>query len=554
MFHLSRSWLTGIIDIPIQTILLRFPANATLTRQRASANSVRCQLLLVAFQVMCMLVLASDSRAAEAESAPSRSRRVVESYPPNGAVDVPLDTQIRLRFDGPMDPYGAKLEWSDKLSGGFRPRGQLEYLEEKHELVLPVRLAPGCTHTLIANELPFYKLDPEGFLGTDGCLAKPYTWSFTTRQLPTTPADRRPKVIAVDPPSNSETALLTLLRARFDRPMDPSWYGLSLQPWLGVSVANVPQLCHLVEYDAERFEFLLLLRLRTKWHGALQLVHFCSQNGIEAEPITLNYRTLSEPCSESLRRRVDQAGKSAQLITLMRRIRAARSQLTSVSERVRHLIVMGLQPAWLSRYSCRPFFFKMQGKRQFLANIDRLAGAFRVGSDGTTCWNRHDDKLVICPAADIAEKNVLFCDPFAVTSRADVTQLIRYLKLEYLGDSMLWGRPCHRVRSWKITPPRHSNTVGDICDWYIDAQSLLPLRLERNGVPCTDYHYDSINEPIPVEQFRPQWNAKLRPAGLRPLNRHYTWRFLNVMDGSNGHMACSWGRKGPRRTASGGLN
>ena len=50
------------------------------------------------------------------------------------------------------------------------------------------------------------------------------------------------------------------------------------------------------------------------------------------------------------------------------------------------------------------------------------------------------------------------------------------MKLEYLGQVMLEGRPCHRIRSWDVKLWANLDDVTPVRDWYIDARSLLPLQ------------------------------------------------------------------------------
>ena len=122
---------------------------------------------------------------------------------------------------------------------------------------------------------------------------------------------------------------------------------------------------------------------------------------------------MDDAIGASLEERIARVSKSPELISLVDRIRSARAKLTSVSEEVQWALTYSSESGWLTLYESHGAIFKMQGKRQFMANIDQIMSIpFRVGSDGTNCWFRRTEELTTCPFDEMTVKNVLFCDPF----------------------------------------------------------------------------------------------------------------------------------------------
>jgi len=480
--------------------------------------------------------------------------RVLEVYPSDGADGVPPDTEIRIRFDRPMDPSTPSIQWEHGSEGGFRPRGEFRYLEETREFVLPVRLTPGCSHQVVINqEHHFEEGEFMGFSSVGKVAAKPHSWSFVTAKLPAAGDGRRPKVVAVEPPSDSETSLLTLLSVKFDEPMDPTWYGLTDRDG---ALRSKPQLHHFVEYDPENHEFTLPLKLPANWNGEIELAHFRGSDGVESAPITLEYRTKREPLGTSVHGRAASAGQSSELVALVDKIRTARAELTSVWEEIHWVIIWSSKSDWLESYESHGATFKMRGDRRFLANIDEIMRIpFRVGSDGTNCWFRRKDEVFSCRFEEVAQKNVLFGDPFAAGRLDDTTSVIEDMKLEYLGRVVLEGRPCHRIRSWDVKlMSRRLDRLTPVRDWYIDAQSFLPVRIERDGLLSASFDYVSVNEPIPDDEFQRETGQGIEILEPEPLDEDYTRRYLNVVDGSSGRISVRWGKIGPKGTSSSGLN
>ena len=497
---------------------------------------------------------------------------LVKVTPADGATDVDPITEIRLRFDRPMDRTsaflrwnelrsdppkvqpGAPVRWSDFASrAGFRLRGEMRYLPETHEFILPVQLAPGCKHEVTGNEeSAFRKKEYKGFQSQDHVAAKVFHWSFSTK--PTVEKKGTPpRATAVAPPSDTEVALITPLEVTFDQPMDPRFYGLgnSEQP----GMAPMPQLLGKPRYDAERRRFTLLVRLPANWNGELHLVGFRDKDGVAARPIALKYRTLQAPLSEALRQRVEQAGRSAELRQLVERVRKARRDLKSVSEQVIAISTRGsTTPDWDQSFEMNGLRFEMQGNK-FLGVVDQTFDTpFRIGSDGTTCWFRHGNERIAITSKEIEEKNVLICDPFKAAGDADAMRVIQDLKLEYLGEAQARGQRCHHVRSWDVTLPIHGHPTP-VLDWWIDTTTLRPVRVETlgSGTHSLDYTYASVNKPIRDEDFKPESGPGIKWGQAEPFLEGYKQRFLNVNDGSAGRMSVRWGMR-PKGTRSSGLN
>jgi hypothetical protein len=345
------------------------------------------------------------------------------------------------------------------------------------------------------------------------------------------------------------------LEVTFDKPMDPNAYAV------GYDTANwadrVPRLLGRAEYDAERGRFTLLIALPTNWNGEIRLEGFREKNGAEAEPITVKYRTQRSIHSEALLKRIEQAAQSEKLLQLVESVRKARRGLRSVSEEVRLASTFRRLASWDDTFQMEGARFKMQGEQKFLGVVDDIMRIpFRVGSDGTTAWLRVNDERTTLPAQEIKEKNLLFCDPFDSGGADPAKRIIQDLKLEHLGEALIRGRRCQRVRSW-VAELGPIDFVSPIREWFIDAQTLLPLRVVMTaswGSQIIDYRYISVNQPIPDKEFSPDEEPGVKDVKAQPLEKGYTHRFLNVIDGSSGRMSVRYGEKGPERQRSPGLN
>jgi hypothetical protein len=258
-----------------------------------------------------------------------------------------------------------------------------------------------------------------------------------------------------------------------------------------------------------------------------------------------------------LQKRIEQAGRSAELRKVVESARKARRELKSVSvESVQSTLGSYGVTDWSQFIFSSGARFEMQGRQKFLGVIDDIMRTpFRVGSDGDVCWFRMGDERIVLPAKDVTEKNVLIADAFDAFDSADADAVIHDMKLEYAGETTVRGRRCHRLRSWTLGPgpsrfPRAPR------EWCVDAETLLPLRLDAGGLAFVriEFTHTRINGPIPDKEFRPDTDPGVRAGSSQALSEEYTTRFLNVIDGSTGRMSVRWGEKGPKAMRSSGLN
>jgi hypothetical protein len=174
------------------------------------------------------------------------------------------------------------------------------------------------------------------------------------------------------------------------------------------------------------------------------------------------------------------------------------------------------------------------------------------GGDGRQCWSRIGNQFVVAPSDSIALKDVLIADPLRSESDQSDEAVIKELGLEYVGDEQHRGRTCHRLRSLQ---PRTIATTGlinsEFREWLIDAKTLLPVLFEEFGDTPVRYEFsfDSIDQELPAETFRPPSQTGLTPIKPEPLGDGYDQRFLNALDGSAARISIRWGK-----TAKGGTS
>ena len=489
---------------------------------------------------------------AEAEALEASRPKVVSVWPPNGAKDVEPVTEIRIRFDQPMNELAMKLDW-DK--GAYLESDSARYLHDRKEFLIPLRLLPGTTHRLKVNER--FGWHVEGFKSTEGVVASEYAWSFKTKSASRSRDAVKPTAVNVHPQSGSTVALLTLIRVKFDQPMDP--YRFALRNFAAKPGPLVkPQLLRQVEYDPQQYQFTLPVSLAENWKGWFELYGFESAQGVRADPIQIEYKTQEAAFSESLRERIEKARQNPQLRLVLEKVQQARRGLSSLSEREQDIHYWKVRKDYFTGIRSNTATFKMQGDRQFFADVSEHMGscsAFCIGSDGNKCWwhikSKRGTKLVTCPFEDMHEKNVQICDPFGLMGR-DPARAIDELQLEYLGISTLDGHACHLIQSWNC-----NQTFPHITRWWINAETYQLVQLVQYGGGIRvvrRFFYDCVNEKIPDSEFRPKLRQTVNPEEPKPLDKDYNIRFLNVIDGSNGRMSCRWGRRGPKGKYSSGLN
>jgi hypothetical protein len=496
--------------------------------------------------------------------------KVVSVFPADGATDVDPVTEIRIRFDQPMDPAGAGLYWvrpldrsSEAEAGGFRLRGTLRYVAENREFVFPVVLKPGVRHRveICQPSFDFPGTTARDFNTPEGVGSAQHVWQFTTRPPAANPQAPRPRVVSIDPPPGSETGVFTPVRVGFDRPMDPNCFGLvdatSKNQAFKRTAVPFP-----VEYDPRSNVFTFGMYLPASTKTRLELRGFRGADGAEAEPMSIEYRAGGTLYTAREEARIAAAGRSAKLRELVEAVRRKRLTVTSVDERVRSLSLWAERPGWSFRLNSNGGRFAFQGQRQFYADVSGIMKSpFLVGSDGQQCWRvfRHKmvtDTLGVCPYEAVQEKYTGFCDAFGAGGSTNAAEVIRKLQLEDLGVVEYDGKPCCRIRSWKGLPVSEY-ARGGIQDWLIDAKTLLPALHEmyfEEFCLRTEFAYDRVNEPLPAELFQPPKRPGLKPQPLEPLEEGCDRYFLNARDGSDGRMTVRWGQFGPKRRSSSGLN
>jgi hypothetical protein len=139
-------------------------------------------------------------------------------------------TEIRIRFDRPMDPESYYLQWNPVpgegyIEGGFRLRGAIRYEAKNYEFIFPVKLSPGIAHRLgVAADDPRFPPSRQRFFrSADGVAASAHEWQFRTRKTVAPPLATTPKFaneseraahIADSGRSQSLAALVGSLRQR----------------------------------------------------------------------------------------------------------------------------------------------------------------------------------------------------------------------------------------------------------------------------------------------------------------------------------------------------
>jgi beta-lactamase regulating signal transducer with metallopeptidase domain len=341
---------------------------------------------------------------------------VVSVAPANGAQNVGLEQELRIRFDRPMNPYTFKLEW---MAGGF-----------------PVRLMPGQEQTIAVNWDPEREMTarrhkpgkPEpspfargGFKDANGETANEFRWSFTTKELPAKADAPKPRMVAASPASGSTTPVLTFIELTFDQPMRPPELGFPYQdkrPFM-----EGPSLIPSFDYDAKARRFTFPALLRVEDDVRLTLRGFYSAEGVACDPVVLHYQTGTEELDPQYVARSKAAAKDPKLQKLLAAMKEARTRLTSGIEIVQ-TIHLGMNSNAFNSLEAQTATFKWQGG-QVYADISgpmMMSGAFILGSDGQNCWLYSEDekgkkRLDQTPCA-VTKQQVDMVNPFDIANRS----------------------------------------------------------------------------------------------------------------------------------------
>ena len=500
------------------------------------------------------------------EEARDPERAKVTSVSPLDGAEIDSPTEIRVRFDRPMDPLSLKLDWE---SGGFLECEFPDYDAAKHEFIIPVRLLPASSHQVVVNQVPpggdagkSRKLfSRDGFQSADHKLAGLFVWRFHTKADAAVAQHPVPRVTSISPLSASRVPLLCIVEIVFDQPMmNPVEAFPHLVP--GGSPGEEPALIGSVRLDEHQRRFSLPLLLPRGKKVAFALTGFRGANGVPTAPIQVEYQAADERFSSTFQEDLKRAGQDAQLNELLASMSEKRQQLDSVVERVQTL-QLNREKGVFTRLHSTSATFKWQRPDRFYADAagPMLAcDAFSIGSDGTNAWWHYEDRkkktVVVCPAVEMHRKNVSICDPFDLTHRA-VRTAIDELGLSCRAVMKRRDQNCHRVEAWTVQNSGDSMTFGYLTQWWIEDASYRPVEIRQFGdgyESRTRFLYDAVNAPLPQAAFTAPVSSELKQEPPEALNAAYTNGFLNVRDGADGQMSVRWGKQGPKRTLSSGLN
>lgn len=491
--------------------------------------------------------------------------QIVSVFPAPDAKNVPITTELRIRFDRPMDPLAAKLDWD---AGGFLSAEFPIYDEQSREFRVPLRLQPGALHQVVINRPHFdhwkradYPLT--GFLSAHGQSAALFAWRFHTRDLPSPPADAVvPKTLSVTPASGSKTPLLNFVTIRFDQPMArPENNALSLVSKETGALAK-PSLVGPIEHDRERHSFRLTIVLAPGRESSFSLSGFRSAKGVPAKPIQLRYETSTNEFGNAHRLAMQKASQSAELVRLLKSMQQSRKNLKSLDERVQSLTLTREERGLYRSMNAQRAFYRWTSGGRFYADVSQMmyCADYRIGSDGKTSWIRgkslQQEWFKSCPLNRVHELDFVICDPFELTAQ-DPVDAARGLGLKLLNPGDGLGSTPHMVSAWSIRRGHEDRyTWGAHKKWMIDPDSHRVREVtinHGNALMRTRFFYDKVNETLPAELFQAP-NGGRPKNSLEPVNEDYNRRFIKMHDGSSGSISLRWGRKGPKGRYSSGLN
>ena len=368
----------------------------------------------------------------------------------------------------------------------------------------------------------------------------------------------KPKIVSINPPSDSKMALLSELKITFDQPMMPDEFNAvdasadkNERTW-NRPVGIISPFC---SYDSNNNTFTLLLALPGNWNGQLKLYGFKNIQGVEANDVVVDYHTLRDSFSKDLLARFEKEKQSPELRELLKKIKEARTGIFSLSEKINLTYDYGLNEKTES------IVIKMNKGGRFFVDMSGIFNhKWNIGCDGNQCWHLYatedkGDHLEKEDLKDINEMHISICDLFGL-SKNDINEIISSNNLEYGGTSIYDGRDCFIIRSWK-TRVSSDYTDCSIEEWLVDGKNYMPVLMTKISMRYKiiyKYFYDSINMPIPDSEFRPDALTGV-PGVSEPLGEGYDKRFIRVIDGTSyGNMSFSWGKSGPKGTVSTGMN
>jgi hypothetical protein len=510
--------------------------------------------------------LADPKQDMQTEAKDPRKPKVISVFPADGAQEVESITELRLRFDRPMDPLSAALDWTE---GGTFQAEFPRYDQDRHEFVFPVRLLAGAAHEIVVNRATTMGtlaetralFCREGFQTPDHQLAALHVWRFRTKAAAKPGAGAPPKVISLEPASGSQVPLLCFAEIRFDQPMmSPSEvfpYVISdAMPW------DRAELIGSVKLDVDQQRYRVPLLLPPKQKLTIALSGFRSAAGIASEPVRFAYESGESVYSPGLLERRKQATQDARLLGLLQNQQQQRGQVTSLVERVQTLLLTR-EAGRITRLRATAATFKWRAPNLFVADAAGpmlTCAAFTVGCDGQNAWwhyeSREKKRLVLCPVAEMHRMNLSVGDPFGLTARSTVAA-VEAMGLAYAGTANLDGRNCQVIEAWSAQTVGDKMSTGSLTQWCLDDQNPRVVRVSDYGMGFelhSRFLYDAVNEPIPDSVFAPPGGEGLKREAVEPLEADFTQRFLNARDGADGRMSVRWGKQGPKSSSSSGLN
>jgi hypothetical protein len=508
------------------------------------------------------------------EAAPAgQGPRVIWTSPHQNETDVEAATELRVRFDQPMDPYALRLEWEE---GGFVKYDNPHYEPEKNEFIIPATLAPGVRHRIALNKQrgPASRrpakpaLPRDGFQSRDHSLAGQYIWRFSTK--PARPGDpaSKPRLISVSPASGSSVPMLTLVELTFDQPMMPPD---SAHPYVEEHTlpGSGPRVVPRIQSDAAAHRISIPVLCPPGRTSELTLLGFRSAAGTPADAVKLSLNVTEAAFSKGYLEQTEKMLKDPDLLSLVERMKQERRGIRSLVEVVETISVSRTKDLG-TQLTAQAATFKWQSDGKFFADAGGVmppCNAFSIGCDGRKCWWYSDcgdtQSLVVGSPEEIQQKAVTICDPFGFLEDAQAGAFER-MRPRYLGLRQMDGQKCRVFEAWAAQPAAQKwedMVMGHLTEWWIDAANLRPVQVRfyegglfEGGLEARyRFHYEKVNQPIPDQEFAPPTVEGVNPEPVEPLDADYTTRFLNLMDGSSGHMSVRWGKQGPKGRSSSGL-
>lgn len=478
----------------------------------------------------------------------------LETAPANNAEEADPAAGLRIRFDRPMAPGSALLIWK---KGGFESFRAMRCDESRREFFFDLALCEGRIGEIEANER-----DSEGaahgFRADGGAAAAPFSWVYRASDIQGQLAASAPAAVLIVPAPDAETPTLVRVRIRFDQPMHP--HGLRLVARESAKTPmERPALLGEAEYDAETFEFRFFLALPPAWSDEIQIAGLRGASGEPAARIRLKYRAGAERFPSELEQAFGKAESAAgqaaaELRAVLSGIRQKRLALNSIAETVQTIaLTRAASSEPFTRLISQVAVFKAQGEDRFLGDISEIMRTpFSAGSDGETAWWFFQGRAVGVPLAEIARRDVSIADPLGLAALG-VDGVLKTARIADWAEDSLEGRPVWRIEHWAFE---------DYGEWlyyarerlWIDRETGLPAQAIRDDPfarAISRFEAIAAGQELPAEAFRP---SSWPPASDEPLGDGYDSRLLIARDGASGTMSVRWGRSGPGKTSSSGLN